>query len=351
MNNNKKTGTIRLAVVLLLVVHLLTLTCFASEANGFEDIQTWTEGSLTPLVREDSGNTLTITSANASCDWWKVKLELPRSIAEGKTYETNLVFTSNVTGTIKYVVDGATYLGSNEYNVLAGENTFTVRFTAGAETYNCLELGGLGEFTLTFTEISLTEEGTQEQPGEHTHSYVNGKCACGEDNGFADVQTWTEGSLTPVVREDTESTMTVTSANAPGDWWKVKLELPRSVTEGKTYEASFTFTSNITGTIKYNVDGATYLGSNEYNVLAGENTFTVRFTAGAETYNCLELGGLGEFRLTFTNISLAEVGTTDDPADGNPKTGDTEEMLLWASLMPASLVAVCALLYKKRNAA
>ena len=38
-----------------------------------------------------------------------------------------------------------------------GENTFTIRFTAGTENYSCLELGGLGNFKLTFTEISLKE--------------------------------------------------------------------------------------------------------------------------------------------------------------------------------------------------
>jgi hypothetical protein len=162
----KKTKTVRLAVLCLVLVHLMTLTCFAAEANGFEGIGVWTEGSLTPLTREDSENAMTITSTNAPTDWWKVKLELPRSTEAGKTYETKFVFTSNATGTIKYVVDGATYLTSNEYNVVEGANTFTVRFTAGADTYNCLELGGLGQFELTFSEISVVDESAAPETGD-----------------------------------------------------------------------------------------------------------------------------------------------------------------------------------------
>ena len=340
----KKTKTVRLAVLCLVLVHLLTIACFAGEAGNFEGVQTWTEGSLTPLVREDGENTMTITSTNAPTDWWKVKLELPRSVEQGKTYEAKFVFTSNTTGTIKYVVDAASYLTSNEYNVQNGENTFTVRFTAGAETYNCLELGGLGEFVLTFSEISVTAEGNDEETGEHVHNYINGSCSCGLTNGFEGVQTWTEGSLAPVTREDTESTMKIVSTNEPGDWWKVKLELPRSIEEGKTYEAKFVFTSNATGTIKYHVGDATFLDSNEFNVQAGENTFTVSFTAGADTYNCLEMGGLGQFELVFTEISVTEVTPVV-----NPDTGDS--LVLFVSLMAVSAGAVCVLLGKKRIAA
>ena len=337
----KKTKTVRLAVLCLVLVHLLALPCFASE---FEGVQVWTEGSLTPAQSQVTENALTVTNTNAATDWWKVKLELPRSVEQGKTYETKFVFTSNATGTIKYVVDGATYLTSNEYNVVNGENTFTIRFTAGADTYNCLELGGLGEFVLTFTEISVTEEGKQEESDEHTtHSYENGKCSCGKENGFASVSTWTEGSLTPVVREDTENTMKITSSNEAGDWWKVKAELPRTVEAGKTYEAKFVFTSNVSGTIKYHVGDATFLNSNEFNVQPGENTFTVRFTAGADDYNCLELGGLGQFELTFTEISVEE----EKPA-GAPETGDATNMILWVSMMAAAGLAICVLVGKKR---
>jgi hypothetical protein len=132
-------------------------------------------------------------------------------------------------------------------------------------------------------------------------------CECGASNGFAGVNVWTEGSLTPATREDTENSMTVISANAPGDWWKVKVELPLSVTEGKTYEVIFCFTSNVSGTIKYHVGGAAFLDSQEYNVVAGSNTFKVRFTAGADSYSCLELGGLGAFKLTFTGMIVQEV--------------------------------------------
>ena len=87
----------------------------------------------------------------------------------------------------------------------------------------------------------------------------------------------------------------------------MKLEWPLAITEGKTYEVTFHFISDATGTIKYSVNGASYLSGNEYNVQAGENTFTIRFTAGAENYSCLELGGLGNFTLTFSGIFLQEV--------------------------------------------
>ena len=130
---------------------------------------------------------------------------------------------------------------------------------------------------------------------------------CGADNGFSGVNVWTEGSLTPLVRKDTEDSMTLISENAYADWWKVKLEWPLTLTEGKTYEVTFVFTSNVTGTIKYNVNGAAYLNSNEYNVHNGANTFTVQFTAGAEGYSCLELGGLGAFELVFTGIYFNEI--------------------------------------------
>ncbi|MEE1328449.1 MAG: hypothetical protein UHS47_07885, partial [Oscillospiraceae bacterium] len=142
---------------------------------------------------------------------------------------------------------------------------------------------------------------------EHTHSFVNGKCECGETNGFAGFGVWTEGSLTPVVREDTENSMIITSANAPGDWWKVKVEWPLSVEEGKTYEVTFVFNSTAAGRIKYHVGGANFLTGQEYDVVAGANTFTVRFTAGSDNYSCLELGGLGNFTLTFTGVSFKEV--------------------------------------------
>lgn len=337
----KKTKTVRLVVLCLVLVHLLTLPCFASE---FEGVQVWTEGSLPPAQSQVTENALTVTNTNAATDWWKVKLELPRSVEQGKTYETKFVFTSNATGTIKYVVDGASYLTSNEYNVVNGENTFTIRFTAGADTYNCLELGGLGEFVLTFTEISVTEEGKQEESDEHTtHSYENGKCSCGKENGFAGVSTWTEGSLTPVAREDTGNTMKIASSNEAGDWWKVKVELLRTVEAGKTYEAKFVFTSNVSGAIKYHVGDATFLNSNEFNVQPGENTFTVRFTAGADDYNCLELGGLGQFELTFTEISVEE-----EKSAGAPKTGNATNMILWVSMMATAGMAICVLVGKKR---
>ena len=300
----KKTRIVRFAVLCLVLVHLLAMTCFAADYTGFDGVQVWTEGAMTPLTTENTGNALKITSTNDPADWWKVKLEMPRTVEAGKVYEAKFVFTSDATGTIKYHVGNASFLTANEYNVQAGENTFAIRFVAGNDDYSCLELGGLGKFVLTFTEISVKEEVQEEEPGEHTHSFTNGVCTCGANNGFAGIQTWTEGSRTPVGREDTASTMMSTSANAAGDWWKVKVELPLSVEEGKTYEVTFVFNSTAAGRIKYHVGGASFLTAQEYDVVVGANTFTVRFTAGSDNYSCLELGGLGNFTLTFTGVSL-----------------------------------------------
>lgn len=176
-----------------------------------------------------------------------------------------------------------------------------------------------------------------------THSYENGKCSCGAENGFAGVSTWTEGSLTPVTREDTEDSMKITSANENGDWWKVKLELPRTVENGKSYEAKFIFTSNVCGTIKFHVGDATFLNGNELNVQPGENTFIVRFTAGADDYSCLELGGLGQFELNFTEITVAE-----EKMESVPETGDATNMILWVGIMAAAGMATCVMVGKKR---
>ena len=283
-------------------------TCSCGANNGFAGVKVWTEGSLTPMVREDTENTMIVTSSNTSTDWWKMKVEWPLTVTAGKTYEAIFSFTSDTAGTIKYSVNGAAFLDNQEYNVVSGSNTFKVHFTAGVENYSCLELGGLGTFKLTFTDITLKES---EAP--HTHSYVNGRCECGVTNGFAGVSVWTEGALTPVTREDTESTMKLTSTNASADWWKVKLEWPLSVTDGKHYEATFSFSSDASGRIKYSVNGASFHDNQEFDVKSGSNTFKVRFAAGAENYSCLELGGLGSFNLTFTGISLKEIEDPTQP--------------------------------------
>ncbi len=275
--------------------------CSCGQTNGFENVNVWTEGSLTPATRTDTESTMTVISTNAPGDWWKVKVEGSLAITEGKTYELTYAFTSNTTGRIKCSVNGAAFTTSQEYDVQSGENVFTVKFKAGADTYGCLELGGLGNFQLTFSEISL-------EPVECKHNFEKGVCTlCGAENGFAGIHVWTEGSLTPATRTDTASAMTVSSTNAPGDWWKVKVEGSLAITEGKTYELTYAFTSNTTGRIKCSVNGAAFATSQEYDVQSGENVFTVRFTAGADTYGCLELGGLGNFQLTFTGIALREV--------------------------------------------
>ncbi len=282
--------------------------CECGANNGFAGVAVWTEGSLTPVVRDDTANSMIMTSDNAAGDWWKVKLENSFALEAGKTYEAAYTFTSDAEGDIKFGTnENVTCHTADVYYVTAGENQFKVTFTAQSGAYTCLEMGGLGQFRLEFTSITLTETEVPVPPAEHIHSFVNGICECGTGNGFAGVTVWTEGSLTPVTRQDTENSMIMISDNAAADWWKVKLEWPVPVEEGKTYEVTFYFTCNVAGTIKYSVNSAAFLTAQEYNVVAGANTFTVRFTAGAENYSCLELGGLGAFQLTLTSIALQEV--------------------------------------------
>ena len=111
-----------------------------------------------------------------------------------------------------------------------------------------------------------------------------------------------------LVREDTENTMTITSSNAAGDWWKVKLENNFKLEPGKTYKAVYTFTSDAAGDIKFGTnEKVTCLTADVYHAIKGENRFAVIFTAADGAYTCLELGGLGAFKLTFTGISVQEV--------------------------------------------
>ena len=60
-------------------------------------------------------------------------------------------------------------------------------------------------------------------------------------------------------------------------------------------------------------------------------------------YPRLELGGLGQFELTFTQISVVEVNAEDVP-----DSGDESNMLLWVSLVVTAGMSVCILLGKKR---
>ena len=280
--------------------------CECGESNGFEGFKVWNEGALTPVVREDTANSMILTSENASGDWWKVKVENNFATEAGKTYEATYTFTSNAEGDIKFGGDNMTCQTPDVYHVAAGENTFSVTFTvSAANAYNCLELGGLGNFRLEFTSITLKEASTET---EHTHSYVNGKCECGESNGFEGFKVWNEGALTPVVREDTANSMILTSENASGDWWKVKVENNFATEAGKTYQVTYTFISNVEGDIKFGGDNFTCQGADVYHVSVGENTFTVTFTVNvSNTYTCLEIGGLGRFILTFTGIAIHEV--------------------------------------------
>ena len=86
-----------------------------------------------------------------------MKLEQQLQGEKDSCYRVTFVFDSDAEGRIKFVNDGASYLTSNEFDVRKGTNTFTVDLKSGGNSYSCLELGGLGAFTLTFSAIFLQE--------------------------------------------------------------------------------------------------------------------------------------------------------------------------------------------------
>jgi hypothetical protein len=76
-------------------------------------------------------------------------------------------------------------------------------------------------------------------------------------------------------------------------------------------------------------------------VVAGENTFIVRFTAGGDNYSCLELGGLGQFELTFSEISVVDESAA-------PETGDAG-MMLCGMLLAISAMGACVVVAGKKS--
>ena len=272
----------------------------AAQPRRFAGFRVWTDGSVQSVKRVDTATTMTLTSANDPTDWWKIKVEKDLSGMAGQCYEVTYTFTSDAAGRIKFVNDDAFYYGANEYDVVVGENTFTVQFKYGGKPYSCLELGSLGPCELVFTDYSIQEI--------EEHEYVS--------NGFEAYKGWTEGSMKPLTREDTETSMILISENASGDWWKVKLENNFALEPGKTYEAVYTFTSDAEGDIKFGTNEKVACHTADiYHVTAGDNQYKVTFTAQDGAYTCLELGGLGPFRLEFTGITLTETEAPVPPPE------------------------------------
>ena len=268
------------------------------ENNPFPGVSAWTEGSLIPAIAVQSAEGLRFTNTNAPTDWWKVKLEQELKGEKDHYYRITFVFDSDAEGKIKFINDGASYLTANEFNVKKGSNTFVVELKSGGNGYSCLELGGLGMCELNFTEIKVEEiekpQNTQ-KPGQST-TYR-----------FASFRVWTDGSVQKLTRCDAPAAMTLVSANDPTDWWKIKVEKDIKGTAGKCYEVTYKFTSDAAGRIKFVNDDAVYYGANEYDVVVGENTFTVQFKYGGKPYSCLELGGLGQFKLVLTDYTIKEI--------------------------------------------
>ena len=274
--------------------------------NPFPGVNVWTEGALTPAVGTQSAEGLTLVNTNPATDWWKVKLEQELKGEKDKYYRITFRFTSDAAGRIKFVNDAATYVGSNEYDVKQGENTFTVELKSGGNSYSCLELGGLGKCELLFTEITVEEIEKPQAPATQTPAA----------NRFSSFNVWADGSVTKPTRKDTATTLTLTSKNAPTDWWKIKLEKDINGKAGKSYEVTYTFTSDAAGRIKFVNDNATYFTSNEYDVVVGENTFKVQFKYGGKPYSCLELGSLGNCKLVFKNYTIKAIEEPEVTTNG-----------------------------------
>lgn len=252
------------------------------------------------MEKNPDGHLITTFKAN---EGWRVKLAVDRTLVKDKTYETTYVFrkTGGQAQNVTYTVyDGAaTILGSKTHWVEEDLCVATFYFTANANVTKgtCLEIGLLSggeEVNVTFTYVDFREVGSEKLAKLQAA------------NPFPGVGVWTEASLKPATGTQSAQGLAVSNPNPVTDWWKVKLEKDLACKAGSYYKMTYKFTSDVDGKIKFVNDDATYYGSNEYSVKKGENTFTVEFKYGGNTYSCLELGGLGAFELIFTGFALTE---------------------------------------------
>lgn len=145
----------------------------------------------------------------------------------------------------------------------------------------------------------------------HVHAFADGVCQCGETSGFEGFALEVADGLQEVLLEDTEGGMVLTSANPAGEMQGIRLNKEFDAEYGRFYEVLYCFTSDVAGTVRFASEGGACYESGEYEVVAGENEIAVLFAAGegsgGKVNTSLELGGLGQFRLTFTGISLKEL--------------------------------------------
>ena len=110
-------------------------------------------------------------------------------------------------------------------------------------------------------------------------------------------------------RQDEEAQFSLTSSNAAGETGAIRLDTQFDAVYGHYYEAVYKFTSNVAGSVRFASPDAVFYDTDTYEIVSGENEIVVRFAAGqaGKIAASLELGGLGNFKLTFTGVSFKEV--------------------------------------------
>lgn len=268
--------------------------CQCGESNGLDGITVHVASGLKDVERKDTEDGMTLTSANAAGEGAQIRLDKEIETAYSHFYEMVYRFTSNVAGSVRFACEGAVMYEEDTFDVEPDENEIVVRFAAdengSGKVSAGLELGELDKFELHVTGVSFKEL------TEDLSDY------------FLDVAP-EKASGSMVVNSDGH----LAASFKTEEGWRVKLAVDRNLVKGKTYETTFVFLreggkdQNVTYTV---YDGAaTVIGSRTKWVDSDLCVATFYLTAN-ETIKkgtCLELGGLGAFKLTFTGISVQEV--------------------------------------------
>jgi hypothetical protein len=132
---------------------------------------------------------------------------------------------------------------------------------------------------------------------------------------FAEViSVFTDATLSPVERQDTENGIILTSANGAGEPAQIRLDKEIQTSYGHYYEMVYRFTSNVPGTVRFVCEGAAVYEEDTFDVVSGENEIMVRFVAGESSAIAgLELGALDKFELHITDVACEEL--TEDLSD------------------------------------
>ena len=247
MRKTKRSAT-RWIAVLLLMVHLVSLTacgnkqadveetgaptesmmpteteghshefvdglCQCGESNGLEGIQIVVDSGLNALERQDSETGMTLISSNGAGDPAGIRLDKDIETAYGHFYEMVYRFTSNVAGSVHFACEGATMYEEDTFDVVAGENEIFVRFAAGKDGAAAagLELGGLDKFELHFSDISF---------GELTEDMSDYFLDVAPEKASGTMEKTSEGFLKATFKTE--------------EGWRVKFAVDRALVKGKT---------------------------------------------------------------------------------------------------------------------